>query len=256
MDSTHHGDSSCATGPQDAAVEAANPGRQRQRIPAKGCRHLLVKPCANGTRKGNTCQLCGAIVSDKGEITGTSKAIQRRLMTAERTLHSRDAQNWTCRTRSTKPRDCWRKPIWKHKQPEQSGRSSMPSGRGDGRNGQDQKPDGSEPGGSRSMKTEETLDGWYQKRKMWKIGYEAIKKEEERLSQCSASISSGLPRQKCMQFCSVLLLTCEEELFFNTRVLWWQLFVSKKDHTAAYKYSMLPCSRSFEMHTCYFVCCP
>ena len=26
----HHGDSSCATEPQDAAVEAANPGRQRQ----------------------------------------------------------------------------------------------------------------------------------------------------------------------------------------------------------------------------------
>ena len=28
--STHHDDSSCATTPQDAAVEAANPGRQRQ----------------------------------------------------------------------------------------------------------------------------------------------------------------------------------------------------------------------------------
>ena len=37
--------------------------------------------------------------------------------------------------------------------PERSDRSSTPSGRGDGRNGQDQKPDGSEPGVSRSMKT-------------------------------------------------------------------------------------------------------
>ena len=52
------------------------------RIPAKGCRHL------NGTGKGNPCQLCESIINDKGEITGTSKAIQRRLMTAERTLHS------------------------------------------------------------------------------------------------------------------------------------------------------------------------
>ena len=43
------------------------------KIPAKGCRHLLVKPWANGTGKGNTCQLCGAITNDKGEITGTSK---------------------------------------------------------------------------------------------------------------------------------------------------------------------------------------
>ena len=34
--------------PQDAAVEAANPGNK---IPAKGCRHLLVKPWANGTGK-------------------------------------------------------------------------------------------------------------------------------------------------------------------------------------------------------------
>ena len=58
------------------------------RIRAKGCRHFLVKPWADGTGKGNTCQMCGAIISDKGEITGTSKTIQRRLMTAEITPHS------------------------------------------------------------------------------------------------------------------------------------------------------------------------
>ena len=57
-----------------------------ERIPAKGCHNLLVKPWANGTGKGNTCQLCGAIITDK--VTGTSKAIQRRLMTVERTLHA------------------------------------------------------------------------------------------------------------------------------------------------------------------------
>ena len=51
------------------------------RIPAKGCRHLLVKPWANGTGKGNSCQLCGAIINNKGEITGTSKSIQRKLVT-------------------------------------------------------------------------------------------------------------------------------------------------------------------------------
>ena len=45
------------------------------RIPAKGCRHLLVKPWAHGRRKGSTCQLCGAIINDKGEITGTSKSV-------------------------------------------------------------------------------------------------------------------------------------------------------------------------------------
>ena len=58
-------------------TQAAN-----DRIPAKGCRHLLVKPWANGTGKGNTCQLC------KGEITGTSKSIQRKLVTDEKKIHS------------------------------------------------------------------------------------------------------------------------------------------------------------------------
>ena len=58
------------------------------RIPAKGCRHLLVKPWANGTRKGNTCQLCGAIINNKSEITGTSKSIQRKLVTDEGKRHS------------------------------------------------------------------------------------------------------------------------------------------------------------------------
>ena len=66
------------------------------RIPAKGCRHLLVKPWANGTGKGNTCQLCGVIINDKGEITGTSKSIQRKLVNDEVKRHS----NWTVEGRT------------------------------------------------------------------------------------------------------------------------------------------------------------
>ena len=58
------------------------------RIPVKGCRHLLVKPWANGTEKGNTCQLRGPIINDKGEITGTSKSIQRKLVSNEEKRHS------------------------------------------------------------------------------------------------------------------------------------------------------------------------
>ena len=58
------------------------------RIPVKGCRHLLVKPWANGTGKGNTCQLCGAIINDKGEITGTRNSIQRMLVSNEEKRHS------------------------------------------------------------------------------------------------------------------------------------------------------------------------
>ena len=58
------------------------------KIPAKGCRHLLVKTWANGTEKGTTCQLCGAIINDKGGITGTKKSIQRRLTITETPSHS------------------------------------------------------------------------------------------------------------------------------------------------------------------------
>ena len=53
------------------------------RIPAKGCRHLLVIPRANGTGK-----LCGAIINDKGEIRGTGKSIQRKLVNDEGKRHS------------------------------------------------------------------------------------------------------------------------------------------------------------------------
>ena len=43
---------------------------------------------ASGTGKGNTCQLCGAIINDKVKITGTSKSIQRKLVTDEEKRHS------------------------------------------------------------------------------------------------------------------------------------------------------------------------
>ena len=59
------------------------PQNLNDRIPAKGCRHPLVKPQANRTGTGNTCQLCGAVINDKGEITGTSKSIQRKLVSNE-----------------------------------------------------------------------------------------------------------------------------------------------------------------------------
>ena len=66
------------------------------RISAKGCRHLLDKPWADGTGKGSTCQLCGAIINDMGEITATSKSIQKKLVTDEGKRHS----GWTVEGRT------------------------------------------------------------------------------------------------------------------------------------------------------------
>ena len=86
--STHHDDSSGATEPQDAATEAAGSSSQRQ-DPSEGMSPTyVVKPWANGTGNRNTCQLCGAIINDKGEIAGTSKSIQRKLVSNEEKRHS------------------------------------------------------------------------------------------------------------------------------------------------------------------------
>ena len=85
--STHHDDppvpQNLKTLPLKQQTQTVN-----DRIPAEGFRHLLVKPWANGPGKGNTCKLCGAIINDKGETTGTSKSIQWKLVTNERTPHS------------------------------------------------------------------------------------------------------------------------------------------------------------------------
>ena len=139
--STHHDDSSCATTPQDAAVEASKPGPSTTGFQR---RDAVIKPSAMA-REREARANCGAIISDKGDITGTSKAIQRRLMTAEITPHSNRTVVETHRTGPSAGRDrqseeiAGGSPSRSTTSPEQSDRSSMPSGRGDGRNRQDQK---------------------------------------------------------------------------------------------------------------------
>ena len=111
------------------------------RIPAKGCRHLLVKPWANGTRKANTCQLCGAISNDKGEITGTSKSVQRTVE-GRTELDRRGRRSQEVAGRS---------PCGGPSSPEQSNRSSIPGGTSNGGDGTDQETVGGELGTSGSM---------------------------------------------------------------------------------------------------------
>ena len=86
------------------------------RIPAKGCRHLLVKPWANGTGKGNTCQLCGAITNDKGEITGTSKSVQRKLVTDEEKVEGRTELDLV-QDEVDEAKRLLEEAMWKSKQP-------------------------------------------------------------------------------------------------------------------------------------------
>ena len=80
--SSHHYEPSSTTESQDVAIEAADPGCQRQDT----CEGMQAPPgqaWATGTGKGNACQLCGATTNDKGEITGTSNSVQRKLVNDE-----------------------------------------------------------------------------------------------------------------------------------------------------------------------------
>ena len=93
--------------------------------------------------------------------------------------------------------------------------------------------------------------------KMWGHGMKRSRRRRDsrarRTSQSSVKISARLPLHMCMQFCSVLLVTCEEELFDNTRVLVSTLCF-QEHHTEAYKSSMLPFTRSFRVRRYYSEC--
>ena len=128
----------------------------------------------------------------------------------------------------------------------------MPSGRSDGRNGQDQKVwwkrIWSQP--IDENKSEETLTLWHQNcGKRW---CEAIEEEEERLQ-----INKDFTVQ-CIGFCAETtekMHAVLQQPFDKIRVSWWQHFVFKKSHSGAYNSSTLPCSKSFEVHTYYYECC-
>ena len=208
------------------------------RIPAKGCRHLLVKPWVKGTGKGNTCQLCGAIINDKGEITGTSKSIQRKLVTDERKLHS----NWR-RTELDLVQDeideAKRLLEVAHLEV-QAAHSKVTEAAfrvGEAMEEMSQIKKLLEANLDQPInedRPEEVSTGRQQKKPKtkWERWYEALKEKRNyratRTSQHSASISVRPPRQKCMQFCSTHLPTCEEELSCTIHVFWWRLLATRK----------------------------
>ena len=218
--STHHGDSSCATEPQDAAIEAANQGRQRQ-----DSREGMPSPSGQALGqwhgKGNHVPPLWSHYQrqerDHWDQLGDPTATDDR---REDASLQPDTVGWTHRTGPGARRDrrsreiAGRSPFGSTNSLEQSDRSSMPSGRGDGRNGQDHKPDGSEPGVSQTMKTgqkKRLLGGIKKTKRCGKDGVRPSRRRRDnratKTSQYSASTSARLPRQKCVQFCSVLLLT-------------------------------------------------
>ena len=100
--STHHDDSSGAT-------------ESQRQDPGEGMSSPVGQTPGKWYGKGNTCQLCGTIINDKGEITEPASPYSGKWCPTRRSAiparRWRDAQNWIwCKTRSTKPRGCWKSP--------------------------------------------------------------------------------------------------------------------------------------------------
>ena len=90
-----------------------------------------------------------------------------------------------------------RGPLGGTSSPEQSGRSSIPSGTGDGENVPDQETVGGELGTSRSMRTgqkKRLLGGIKKAKTLWERWYEAIKEEEKLQNNKDVKV-------QCIDFC-------------------------------------------------------
>ena len=108
--------------------EAADPSSQRQDT-SEGMSTPPGQALGKWHGKGEIrVQLCGAIINDKGEITGTSKSVQRKLVTDEgkrqssRTVEGTHGAGSGAGRGSTKPRGCWKRAhVGSTSSPEQSG---------------------------------------------------------------------------------------------------------------------------------------
>ena len=95
---------------------------------------------------------------------------------------------------------------------------------------------------------------------MWERWYEAILEEKKLLDSKDVTV-------QCVDFCEAMTskvhtvlqhtpFDLRGEPFGNILVFMWQLLNTKKSHTCACRYSMLPCSRFLEVQTYYSGCWP
>ena len=144
----------------------------------------------------------------------------------------RSARSWIwCRTRSAERGPC-RSPS----SPEQSNRSRIPGGTSTGGDGTDQETVGGELGTSRSMTARQRKRLLRTIRRLKSHVGNGMRPSwilrDSKTSRYSMWISVRPQRRKCMQLYSTLLSTHEEEPCDNT--------LTKKSHTSACRYSMLP----------------
>ena len=200
--SSHHDDPSSATESQDAAAEAANPSSERQ-DPSEGLSTPPGQALGKWHGKGKYVSAVRVHQQRQGrdhwnqqvdpEETGDRRGeasfqpdgggMHRAASGAGRSRRSQETAGGS---------SCGGTSI-----PEQSDRSSIPSGTGDGGNVPDQETVGGEPGTSRSMRTgqkKRLLGGTNKTKVMWERWYEAILEEGKLQSNKDIAV-------QCIDFC-------------------------------------------------------
>ena len=147
--------------------------------------------------KGNTCQLCGAIINDKGEITGTGKLSQRKSVTYEGKRHSSRMVEGRTELDLVQDEADEARTLLEEGHVEVQTAQNKVTGTSDGGNVPDQETVGGELGASRSMRTSQKkrlLGGIKKTRATWERWYEAIKEEEKLQSNRDITV-------QCIDFC-------------------------------------------------------
>ena len=151
--------------------------------------------------------------------------------------------------------------MWKYRQPRTKCQTSMPSGTGGGGNVPDKETVGGEPGASRSMmtgKSKRLLGGISKTKTMWGRWYETTMEEEKLQRNKDIAV-------QCIDFCEVTTSksacsSAARRFRLSSRNLpttstpsGGNCWLPRKPIFAC-RNSMLPCFRSFEVHTYHSEC--
>ena len=200
--SSHHDDPSGSTESQEAATEAANPSSQRQ-DPSGGTSPPPGQALGKWHGKGKYVSAVRGHQQRQGRDHWNQQVDPEEIGDRRGEASFQPDVGGTHRTGSGAGRGrrsqeiAGGSPCEGTSSPEQSDRSSIPSGTGDGGNVPDQETVGGELGTSRSMRTgqkKRLLGGIKKTKAMWERWYEAILEEEKLQSNEDITV-------QCIDFC-------------------------------------------------------
>ena len=204
--SSHHYEPSCTTESQDAAAETTDPSSQRQDT-SEGMSTPPGQALGKWHGKGKN------VSAVRGHHQRQGRDHRNQQVDPEETGDRRGEASFQPDSGGTRgagsgaarcPRSqevAGRGPCGGPNSPEQSNRSSIPGGTGNGGDGTDQETVGGELGTSRSMRTgqkKRLLGGIRRTKTMWERWYEAILEEEKFQSSKDITV-------QCVDFCEAMM---------------------------------------------------